>query len=45
MPNCKIILLTVYWILKIKTIIKTFNQWTNNKNDLTFDDCYLLLIK
>ena len=40
MPNCKIILLTMYTeLLKIKTIIKTINpSGLVIKNDLTFDE-------
>jgi DNA-binding NarL/FixJ family response regulator len=40
MPNCKIILLTMYTeLLKIKTIIKTINpNGLVIKNDLTFDE-------
>ena len=40
MPNCKIILLTMYTeLLKIKTIIKTINpSGLIIKNDLTFDE-------
>lgn len=40
MPNCKIILLTMYTeLLKIKTIIKTINpKGLVIKNDLTFDE-------
>jgi DNA-binding NarL/FixJ family response regulator len=40
MPNCKIILLTMYTeLLKIKTIIRTINpSGLIIKNDLTFDE-------
>jgi DNA-binding NarL/FixJ family response regulator len=39
MPNCKIILLTMFTeFLKIKTIINTINPSWVIKNDLTFDE-------
>jgi hypothetical protein len=39
MPNCKIILLTMFTeFLKIKTIIKNINPHGLVKNDLTFDE-------
>ena len=47
MPNCKIILLTMYTeLLKIKTIIKTINpNGLVIKNDLTFDELFFAFDK
>jgi hypothetical protein len=47
MPNCKIILLTMFTeLLKIKTIIKTINPaGLIIKNDLTFDELILAFDK